>query len=761
MCQEDALDIKNRLSTSLAVMKTGIGIRILKVACCLATVFALSSCGSTTKVLDEGQWRLYDNRISITNGNEYPDYSPKDLKNYIKQSPNNYYFFHWNPRLSIYNWGAGKDGKLARIFREKIGVAPVVLNTDLIASSKDGIVSHLEYLGYFNSSVRDTVEYDAERKLATVRYDVTLGKRYPIAGIEYVVPDSTMKALLDLDSLNHTIRPGMPLSESLLETESDRVAQMFRDNGYYNFTKNYFFYFADSVAVRDSANLTVRLENYTRNENSSNARTHTQYTIRQVSITPVGGFYVRRNFLNSINRIKPGDLYSESSIANTYRRFTSVPLFSNVNVQLSEVDSALLDCSIRLTSAKRQAVKFSLEGSVNSSSLFGVSPKISYSHKNLFGGGEMLTLDLMGNFQFKFNDDVKSNEFGVSAGISFPKFLLLPDRLFSGELPNTDFKLSYNYQDRPEYARSIASTSFGYKLNLTDNLYFQYYPLQLSMVYLYHIDQSFYDRLRDPFLQYSYKAHFDLGSGLLLYYKYGGFYTRWQTDVAGNLISLFNDSMKKDDQGASLLFGIPYSQYVRSEIQAVFTRPFERDERLAIAGRLMAGCGYAYGNSSALPFEKLFSAGGSSSLRGWQIRSVGPGMAPMDSTFSIANQTGDLKLEANVEFRFPIYNFLRGALFYDAGNVWNLPRNWEDLTGRSDFPDGNIPEDARGEFRFSTLGRSIAQDWGIGLRLDFNSILVRVDFGMQTYNPAEGRWIRPSEWFEGYSAFHFGVGLPF
>ena len=377
----------------------------------------------------------------------------------------------------------------------------------------------------------------------------------------------------------------------------------------------------------------------------------------------------------------------------------------------------------------------------------------------MFRGGEILNLSFMGNFQFKFNDAVRSNEFGVSGGLSFPKFFPLPYSMFTGAVPRTDVNVSYNYQDRPEYTRNIISTSYGYSGNVRNRFFYQAYPLQMNIVKLSDLDEGFYDSLADdPFLKNAYQNHFDLGSGLMLYYttdsesipKNSFFYTRLQFDIAGNVLSCFNNLMNQDSNGARMIWNTPYSQFVRSEITLGRTWVFGRNSGQSIATRLLAGAGYAYGNSTALPFEKHFYAGGSNSLRGWQARTVGPGLSQMDDSFVIPNQTGDMKLEANLEYRFDMFWKVAGALFVDAGNVWTLRSSGE----------GNSYESM---FRWDTFGESIAANWGLGLRLDFGFLLLRLDTGVKIHDPARmQKWVTPDMWFkrDGY-AIHFGVGYPF
>lgn len=749
-------------------------------------IFFFSSC-STTRVVPQGSYRLKENKVTITNTLEFPTYSVSDIQSYIRQKPNTYFVFGWNPFLYIYNWSNGKERFWDRFVR-KIGQAPVIFDPKMVDDSKTNMLTHLDFLGYYNSKVADSIV--AEKKLASVFYDVTLGKQIPITEIVYIIKDSLLREKYFADTVNSFIKVGLPLSEQLLDKESTRAASAFRNDGYYGFTKNYFFFKADTLSTPGEAKLEVTIDNYTRNELPRDAKPHKQFYIGDVTIYPVSDVIryratlarrgtqlldtlkfedliilydkklkIRPNVLARMNRVQPGSIYEEDIVNNTYQRLSNLRLFSSVNVSLDQVAIDTVDCNIRLIPSKSQGYKLNLEASINSTGLLGISPAISYYHRNIFRGGEWLNLNFMGNFQVAINNrSTRSNELGASASISFPTFLFLPDKIFKKTLPRTDLTASYNFQQRPEYTRNMLGGSFGYTWNNTSkNFFYRVYPIQMNIIKMYNLSPDFYKTLKDPFIQDSYKDQFDFGAGGSFSYSsnttmnanVSNFKANLTLDLAGNLISAFNKVMPTDTLGKHTVWGSPYAQYARGELSLVYTYCFGKDKKQALAARFMTGLGYAYGNSTAMPFERLFWAGGSNSLRAWKARSVGPGSMPIDTTFSIPNQNGDFKLEANIEYRFPLFSVFRGAIFFDAGNVWTLRENSNDSGGN-------------GQFHINDFYKTIALNTGVGIRLDIKFVVIRLDMGIKLHDPSTFMWRGVDKWFkkDGY-AVQFAIGYPF
>ena len=311
------------------------------------------------------------------------------------------------------------------------------------------------------------------------------------------------------------ITKGIPVSEKTLDAESERATELFKENGYYSFSKNYFFFTADTITVRDSAVLEISIKDYTRNELERNAKPHQQFRIGKVTIYPVSDVLryraaltkkiepsldtlqvgenmyvlydkklaVRPAILTKMNRVVPGDLYKASVVNNTYQRFSNLNLYNSVSLSLDQTASDTVDCNIRLVPAKVQGYKLNLEASTNSTGLIGISPALSYYNRNIFKGGEWLNLSFSGNFQFGVKDPVRSTEFGTSATLSLPTFFLFPDSFFSNVIPRTDFTLAYNYQQRPEYTRNMITAQYGYSWNSVSKKWmFQINPVRVNIV---------------------------------------------------------------------------------------------------------------------------------------------------------------------------------------------------------------------------------------------------------------------------------------
>ena len=702
----------------------------------LSALLIVTSC-STTRILQEDQYRLAHNDVHILNPDA--DCSESDGTSYIKQSAQG-----WGPMLCVYNWSNGSGKGFDKLW-EKIGTAPVIYNPSLVPESVENIRKHLDYLGFYDSKVEAEMT-SAKKKLATVTYNVTLGKRYTIDSLIYDVPAGEFREDFDADMPKSLVHKGDFLSESMLDKESDRNSAALREKGFYGFNKNHYFFVADTLTPGFTS-LTYSIREYTRSQNENESTPIRKYSFGNVSITRSADLKFNDAVLRKLNLIKPGEPYSETIVNTTYSRLSSLKLFNGISIQMTPRDSSTVDCNIVLSDTKLQGVKVDLEMSTNSTGLIGVSPQLTWNHKNIFHGGELLTLGFSGNFQFRARDNVRSTEFGANAALTLPQFLGLPYKIFPGPvIPQTEVMASFNYQNRPEYTRNIASLTYGYTWQSGTDMFFQVNPLKISYVKLYNLTEDFAWVLAEhPWLRDSYRSHIDLGMGGVLYHTTNAaivptssyHYERVNFDIAGNLLSLFNHSLPQgEDDDAHLLFGVPYSQYVRLEL--ALGRTIFLGEKTSLALRATGGAGRAYGNSTAMPFEKQFYCGGANSMRGWQARSLGPGASTVSDYFAIPSQTGDWKMEFDAELRFPVVSIIEGAIFAEAGNVWN--------------------------YGTKNILSTIAADCGFGIRFNIrNSMLLRIDTGLKLYEPCrEEPWLAPEEWFrrDGF-AIHLGVGYPF
>lgn len=724
-----------------------------RAVCIVLALLPLWSC-STTRCLAPGEYRLARNEIKVDDSR----FATNELMPYVRQQAKG-----WTPFLNVYNWSDGSDSAFSRFCR-KLGTPPVVFNENLVLSSKENITNHLEHLGYYGSKVE--AEEVLKGRNVTVIYNVSLGRRIRIGDVRFDIPEGgDFEEAFLADSVGMLVKPGKFLSERLLEAESERSAANMRNQGFYGFSKINYSFVADTLDTGGTAVLDYQVRDYPRGSGPDKSIPLEKYRFGDVTITIDDDIMFRDKVLKNLNCITPGAVYNEEAVNRTYSRFASLQAFSSVNVRTSPTDSNTVDCNISLNKGKLKGFKVNLEGSVTATGLIGISPQVNFYHKNLFHGGEWFNMGFTGAFQFKPKDKLSANEFGFTTSISLPEFLFFHEkRVKSTAVPRTEFKLSYNFQDRPEYTRHVVSASMGYLGRIRDRFIFQLYPLQLSYVKLVNISDEFRKTLiENPYLSYSYSDHFDAGVGGTLYYstdmdivpKKSFWYSRFNFDASGNILGLFRDFLPKNEDQSAKVAGAPFSQYVKGEFNIGKTWRFGARNGQALATRFSMGAGYAYGNSVTLPYEKQFFVGGASSMRGWQARSVGPGFAKPNKYTLLPSQTGDIKIEADIEYRMRLFWKLEGALFAEVGNVWSLPPYGVDP----------IMIDDNTLFHFNNFYKSLAADWGAGLRVNLDFIVLRLDLGLKVHDPSrdEGsRWLGPGRWFSDNGfALHFGVGYPF
>lgn len=426
-----------------------------------------------------------------------------------------------------------------------------------------------------------------------------------------------------------------------------------------------------------------------------------------------------------------------------------------------------LTCNILCTPTLKQSVKVDLEGSTTSS-FYGLKATLGYQNRNIFRGAESFDISFTAGYEFMKAPDAKkkrATEFGVTTGLTFPRFLL-PGRFRSVNQPRTKIELSVNFQDRPYYRRTLSSAGITYMWTNDRYSSFSLRPIDINVVDVNDLDASFLmvnnsgpdgepQLTQNRYLLESFTTQF-IG-GLSFGYSYnnqrknlGGNATniRFNAETAGNLIDavehmFFSPARDKDYYS---IFGIRYSQYFRSDLSV--SRKIMLGDVTALVGRLYGGVAMAYGNSSSVPFDRQFYCGGSNGMRGWTPRTLGQGSVP-DPRNDYPVQTGDVKLEANLELRFPVWGIIHGATFFDLGNIWYIREN------PKEYSDDAV-------FRFDRFYKQLGFNTGLGLRFDIKFAVLRLDWGIQLHNPnnpAGERWIHNFRWKN--TALNFGVGYPF
>ncbi|MBR5333817.1 MAG: BamA/TamA family outer membrane protein [Alistipes sp.] len=494
---------------------------------------------------------------------------------------------------------------------------------------------------------------------------------------------------------------------------------------------------------------------------------------------------VRPAVMHSTIPLTPNTTYNSSQVDRTYSEIMSLGYFKSARIAFEEVPDTSeeavshyagegrsaysprtfdniqegnLKCYILCSPTLKQSYNIELEGSTTSS-FYGLSTTIGYQNRNLFRGVETFNAALTFGYEYMKAPNIarrRANEIGVTAGMQFPRFIS-PFHISTRNInmPRTKLELSLNYQDRPYYRRNLSRMTWTYSWRSLNGRYsYQLRPIDLNWINVGYMDQNFFASLENEYLRQSYLTQAIVGlSGSYTYNNQGknangnATLMRANFESAGNLLNLVGLMFgEKKDDGVYRFLGVRYSQYVRGDIS--LSRKIMLGERTAVAGRIFAGVGVPYGNSTALPFDRMFYVGGSNSMRGWSPRTLGPGSTPAQKT-PYPVQMGDMRLEANLELRFPIWGMFHGATFLDLGNVWYLEREKHE-----------VPAD--GIFHWDSFYKQLGLNSGIGLRVDITFVILRLDWGVQLHSPnqpAGERWIHNLKWKN--TALNFGVGYPF
>lgn len=771
--------------------------------CVLVAVLTIMSGCATTRHVPDGKYLLDDVKIQLNDTTGH--LNAQQLMTYVRTQPNHRMLWSAKFRLGIYNMSGNDTTKWWNRWVRKLGEPPVIYDPAATAADASQLLKAMQNAGFLEASVKvDTLARPDKKKIKVV-YDLSAGAPHIIRSIDYKFPNDTLRTLIMQDSAHFTVRPGDPLDISLLETQREVITTRLRNHGYFAFGKEFITFNADTAQGSMDVDLTMTVNPpYPSDSPSHRIDTHREYFVRNIyyvmdydpgvtedfrhvqaadtvnykGITILYGDhkYLRPSVLYDNCFLRKGELYSLRDVNNTYTALGRLTILKFINIRFVPVgnvgDLGMLDAYILLTRGKSQSFSAELEGT-NSEGDLGVAASISYSHRNLGKGSETLTAklrgayeSLSGNLSGLIHD--RYLELGAEVGINFPKFKapFLRESFKRSIKATTEFNVSMNYQERPEYTRIISTAGWSYKWSERFNRNrHTFTPIDINYVYLPESTYDFLDKIApdNPLLRYSYEDHFIMRLGYGFYHSnkkadmpwhrslQRDIYTiRLNAEVAGNLLfaisSIFNHRSNFHEQPYKM-FGIHYSQYAKFDSDFSYLRIF--DTRNALAFHFGTGVGVPYGNSSILPFEKRFYGGGANGVRGWDVRTLGPGrFHGSNSVSNFINQCGDIRLDLSVEYRAKLFWIIEGALFVDAGNIWTIH---------------NYPNQPEGMFKFKTFYKELAAAYGAGIRLDFNYFLLRFDMGMKAHNPAIGEepWplIHPN-WHRDHS-FHFSIGYPF
>lgn len=760
-----------------------------------------------TRHLPEGSYLVNRNSIDISE----KKINNEDIQLLIKQKPNKKILGIARFHLSVYNIGSqGKRERKFKNWLKEIGEPPVILDTILTENTVKQIGRYLNNKGYFNSMVSWDLKF--RNKKANIFYKAVVANPYTVRNIKYSISNPLIDSLITIKKSFSLIKKGDNYDADIFDAERDRITNFLKEKGFYFFTKDFIRFQVDTGLSNHQLDVNILINDIVNRDisNSDSVKTtlHKQYVVKDIYIygnynalesdslsydtTIVSNaqgyvFYYltlgKPDFSPSVFAqtifIQPGKYYNIADVEKTYKRLADLLNFKYINIQFYEIADSVtlhkvnpfLNAKILLTNMYKQA--YSYEGEItNNSNDLGIAANYVYTNRNLFRGAENFQIRAKGAMEVQEFQDASDKstvaktflpfntfEAGLNAALDIPKFLIpgSKEKIRFAIKPITRFLVGYNYQKRPSYyTRYIASATYGYDWKSNEQTRHIFNPLEINSVKIFQEDslKVRIDQFQDPKIRYAYSDH------LIMAMKYSYIFNnqsrnkiqdfvffRATAEIAGNTLYAANSLLrsKTDSSGSYQLFNIRYAQYLRIDFDFRYYKYF--NEKNVFAFRHSMGIGLPFANMNVLPIEKTFYAGGTNGIRAWPIRSLGPGGFQNINGTNL-DRTGDIGIETNFEYRFPLYKLLAGALFVDAGNIWLQSKN--DI-----FPEG--------EFELNRFYKEIAIGAGIGFRFDFSFFIIRTDFAIPLHDPAKElsqRWTMKGTELNDIN-FNFGINYPF
>lgn len=701
-----------------------------------------------------------------------------ELESVLSPEPNSS-FLGMQPGLYFYYKAQReKPGFINKFLNKKIGEEPVYAS-DVEPVRTEGLIKNrLQNRGFFYSSIVSTTSKNEEKKEMQVAYAVEVPTPYLLE--KYKLDSDSLQIYKEISTSlkNSPIEKGMRFDLSAMKLERERIDKELKARGYYNFNSGFLIFEADTNQYAQK-----KFDLFLRLKKDVPTQSIIPYKINSVNVYPkyeVGTDsstaktrYAEKNFFQKELFFKPkhldpyllieeGQLYDPETSRNTARRLGNIGAYKFVNINYREIDSlstdslGVLETNIYLSPLNKRSLRAEVRAVTKSNGFTGPSLALGYINRNLFKGGEVL--NITGDFGYEFQvgggtqAGLNSIQIGLEGDLIFPRMLFpikFDKNYFSYSIPKTKASLGFDYLNRSQFFRlGSVSARFGYIWNANRYVTHEFNPVSVNYVNLGKTSEEFEKILEDnPFLQNSFNQEFI--AGLTYSFTYNGhidenkrhqFFLNSTLDIAGNLVDAISGHSEEDPQ---TFLGLKYAQYAKADIDFRYHLKTGRDSK--IASRLFAGYGLPYGNSDVLPFTKQYFAGGPYSVRAFNTRSLGPGTyTPPGEDGAFFDQAGNIRLEANLEYRFPLFPYLYGAVFADAGNVWYTDKN-------STLKGGEFSKDFMNELGIGT---------GFGLRVDIQSFVIRVDLAAPLHDPSlkEGeRW----EFDYANPVLNFAIGYPF
>jgi outer membrane protein assembly factor BamA len=703
-------------------------------------------------------------KVKVMTDGKYQDINSAQMMNYVRQKGNARWFSAIKIPLGVYAM-AGKDSSWINRTLRQMGEAPVIYDTLLARQTCEDLKLALQNKGYLDAQVEMFIK-PHHRKIDAL-YVLHPGQPYFINNYTTDIQDSMIARMIA--SRKPLLYNGLQFSTDALNTERTQITNYLQDQGYFRFHKEFITYRAHKDSTRHEVGLTMVLHPYRANSEAKDTL-HSRYWIRNISYESGAlndsVIHLRASVLKENTFLTEGQPYSSSQLQNTYNHFGRLGAVRYTNISFQPVaDSTLLDTKIQIQTNKPSTISFQPEGT-NTSGDLGAAVSLTYQNRNIFKGSETFTMKVRGAYEAIRGLEGYSNqdfiEYSIEGRLTFPRFIV-PFLSAESRRRNTatsEVSLMYDSQDRPEFHRRVLSSGWRYqwkKQGQPDSYRFD--VLDLNYVFMPWISDTFRKEYLDNpsnsnvILRYNYEDLFIMKMGFGYTYNNGRVALKTNVESAGNLLGLgtaiFGGS--KNVNGQYRVFDIAYAQYVKADVD--FARNLlGRGSKDQLIFHVGFGVAYPYGNSKVLPFEKRYFSGGANSVRGWTVRSLGPGRyKDKDGRINFITQTGDLKLDLNLEYRTHLFWKFNGAAFLDAGNIWTL-RQYDEQVG--------------GQFSIKGLITDLAVSYGLGLRLNFDFFVLRFDLGMKAVNPAyqtedEAHYPLIHPRFSRDFAFHFAVGMPF